>query len=192
MAHPMPTSAAAFELKYRAESDPWNFRASAYERDRYRRILSSLDRPRYTHAFEPGCSIGELTAQLADRCDRITATDVSWTALERAQLRCSTLPNVHFDRCDLGLEMPAGGFDLIVLSEIAYYFDHVTLARIADRLQQALLPGGELVVSHWLGHSSDHVLHGDEVHRIMANELSLQLRESSRYEGFRLDAWIKE
>lgn len=192
MQHPAPTSTEAFEAKYREQPDPWNFRASPYERDRYARVLSALGRPRYANAFEPGCSIGEFTAELARRCDRVTATDVSPTALERARGRCSTLSNVRFHRCDIGEEIPDERFDLIVVSEIAYYFDCLTLMRIADQLQRALLPGGELIASHWLGHSVDHVLHGDAVHEILSMTLALRHRASSRYQGFRLDCWIKE
>lgn len=192
MPQPVPTSPEAFESKYRAESDPWNFRTSPYERGRYRQILASLGRPRYRHAFEAGCSIGELTAELAERCNRVTALDISATALERARIRCAAFPNVGFIRGDLSADVPAGSFDLIVMCEIGYYFQRARLADITGHLQQALLPGGELVVSHWLGHSADHVLHGDEVHQVMAGVLTLRQRESSRYEGFRLDVWVKE
>ncbi|MDY6948354.1 MAG: SAM-dependent methyltransferase [Pseudomonadota bacterium] len=192
MPQPAPTSPEAFESKYRAAADPWNFRTSSYERDRYRQLLACLGRPRYLHALEPGCSIGELTAQLAERCDQVTATDVSTTALERARRRCAAFPHVSLLRADLGSELPAGGFDLIMLCEIGYYFDRAALAGIAERLEQALLPGGELVVSHWLGHSADHVLHADEVHQVITSTLTLRQRESGRYPGFRLDTWMKE
>ena len=42
-------------------------------------------RERYASAFEPGCSIGVLTAQLAPRCDRLLACDVAAAAVESAR-----------------------------------------------------------------------------------------------------------
>jgi Nodulation protein S (NodS) len=60
-----PVSEASFEAKYRHSPDPWQFAASPYEQRRYAAILRSLSRARYSRAFEPGCSVGVLTAALA-------------------------------------------------------------------------------------------------------------------------------
>lgn len=185
------TSVEAFESKYRRTSDPWNFRHSPYEQDRYRKILASLSRPRYLHAFEPGCSVGEFTRLLAGRCQRVSAMDVSITALARAKERCRDHLNVRYFHDALGCKLPAEGFDLIVLSEVAYYFSRTRLAEIARGLDQALAPAGELLAAHWLGHSADHELHGDETHRILLDTLSLRPGVAQRFEGFRLDTWIK-
>jgi hypothetical protein len=38
--------------------------------------------------------------------------------------------------------MPEGIFDLIIFSEIGYYFERVTLARIRDRLIEHLAKDG--------------------------------------------------
>jgi SAM-dependent methyltransferase len=81
-------SPEAFETMYRQSRDPWNFATSEYERGRYRAILDALLRGSYRRAFEPGCSIGELTARLACRCDRIVATDVAPSAVALARERC--------------------------------------------------------------------------------------------------------
>ncbi len=82
--------------------------------------------------------------------------------------------------------------DLIVLSELAYYFDCDELARLAARLGDTLRNGGTLLAVHWLGISPDHILHGDEVHEILGRALPLRHQLSQRHEGFRLDRWIKE
>jgi len=66
-----PTSAEFFETMYAEREDPWEFASSQYERDRYATIVRALNNRRYQYAFEPGCSIGILTAQLARFCDRV-------------------------------------------------------------------------------------------------------------------------
>lgn len=186
-----PWAAEAFEERYRSNSDPWNFAASAYEQDRYRQTMESLLRERYGAAFEPGCSIGELTAMLASRCRTVLATDVSESAVARAKLRCKALANVEIAHADLTDALERGPFDLIVLSEIAYYFRAPDLVDIAARLPRQLLPGGELIAVHWLGHSSDHRLHGNKVHEILLKRLALQWVRGMHHGNFRIDTWIR-
>lgn len=184
-------TAANFEHRYSHQSDPWDFRTSVYERARYATTMAVLPRDRYAFAFEPGCSIGELTALLASRCERILATDVSATAVELARKRCNSLPNVRIECADVRdtiLEVPA---DLIVLSEIAYYFDPEELARLAVRLGDALRQGGTLIAVHWLGRSPDHILHGDEAHEVLLQTLPLRHDICQRHDGFRLDRWTR-
>src|SRR5690349_8939410 len=71
----LPRMRALFER----DDDPWSYKTSDYEAAKRRVLLDSLPAPRYTNAYEPGCAIGELTAALAPRCDRLLASD----ALER-------------------------------------------------------------------------------------------------------------
>ena len=192
---PSFVSAQAFESRYRENPDPWNYQASPYERGKYQVTLESLSRPRYANAFEPACSVGELTAMLAARCGRVLATDISQTAVERARKRCSGMHNVHIECRDLRTEFadPADArtFDLIVLSEVGYYFDIESLAVLARRLTDSLAPDGELIAVHWRGHSSDHLLHGDEVHRCLLHTVPLQHRLGDHHPGYRLDSWVK-
>jgi SAM-dependent methyltransferase len=182
-------SAGAFEARYRADPDPWDYAASVYERHKYQTTISALTRPVYESGFEPACSVGELTALLAPRCKQLLSTDVSATAVKRARQRCARFPCVRIECRDL-LEMRTEtGFDLIVLSEVGYYFETATLAQIARRLADSLLPQGELIAVHWLGHSTDHVLHGDEVHYELLQSLPLTHLRAERHPGFRLDSW---
>ncbi|MEP7246810.1 MAG: SAM-dependent methyltransferase [Gammaproteobacteria bacterium] len=190
-AAPDATSAIAFERLYQSAPDPWNFASSDYEQAKYAVTVAALSHTRYARAYEPGCSIGELTARLAPRCDRLLSTDIAPTAVVRARERFAGSPHVHVECADI-LDTPRSQtFDLIVLSEIGYYFDAQTLAALALRLEQVLEPVGEIVAVHWLGHSADHVLHGDEVHKILLDNLSLIHVQSERHTGFRLDTWWK-
>jgi trans-aconitate methyltransferase len=188
-------SAEAFENRYRENPDPWNYQASPYERGKYQVTLDSLSRPRFANAFEPACSVGELTALLAARCGRLLATDVSQTAVKRAQARCADLHNVRIEcgdlRADLETHIQGRQFDLIVFSEVGYYFDVESLTVLVRRLANALNAQGEFIAVHWRGHSADHVLHGDEVHRCLLAGLPLQHRLGDHHPGFRLDSWLK-
>ena len=198
-------SPAAFEARYQAREDPWNYQSSPYERAKYEITLASLSRLRYDQAFEPACSIGELSVMLASRCDRLLAIDVSKTAVDIARRRCAGLPNVRVECRDLRdaiEETPSeawkdrprhlfGEFDLIVFSEVGYYFDVATLGSLVRRLAESLRPNGEFMAVHWRGHSADHVLHGDEVHRTLFESLPLHHRLGDRHPGFQIDSWIK-
>ncbi len=182
------TSQAFFEGKYAAVEDPWDFATSSYELDRYAKILAALGDRRFRRAFEPACSIGVLTERLAAKCDQLEAIDISPTAVWRAQERCRSLPNVTIRQGALPEQMPEGTFDLIVFSEIGYYFDAPTLSVLAPKLIGRLRVGGLLLASHWSGVSHEHFLRADEVHEILG-AMNLTPVRSQRYDLFRLDCW---
>lgn len=60
--------------------------SSEHERFLHQSTMAALSCKSYAHAFEPGCSTGELTAQLARVCDRVSATDISLSAVARARV----------------------------------------------------------------------------------------------------------
>ncbi|AFL86897.1 Nodulation protein S (NodS) [Terriglobus roseus DSM 18391] len=185
-----------FEAKYRGGADPWNFAADAYEQARYRTILQALSPARYHHAWEPGCSVAVLTQQLAAICDRVDACDFSTTAVQQAQERCAGLPGVHVHCASLTDEAPIADFDLIVLSEIGYYFTADEWQRQVSRIVGAMQPNATLLAAHWLGHSQDHIQGGDAVHEALLAQPGLQHEHAERHEqtnsGFRLDRFRKQ
>jgi protein-L-isoaspartate O-methyltransferase len=185
------TSAAFFEAKYRQMADPWNFAGSRYELDRYARIMASLKPRRFRRAFEAGCSIGVLTEPLAGICGQVDALDLSLTAVSHAVARCRHLGNVAIQAGSVRTDVPPGFYDLIVMSEIGYYFQRSELVELGAELSARLVPGGILLGAHWLGHSSDHVLSGDEVHESLNSLANLKLTFSERHPGYRLEHWIK-
>lgn len=153
-----------FEKVYAANDDPWEFATSKYERDKYADTLAHLPREHYKRAFEVGCSIGVLTAQLAVRCDELISIDVSEQALERARRRCSEKPSVHLEQMSFPAQEPHGSFDLVVVSEVAYYWDRGDLERAIDTLSTHHRPGGDLILVHWTPIVHDYPLTGDAVH----------------------------
>lgn len=185
------TSAEFFDRKYQQDDDPWHFETSPYERHRYLTVIDSLAERRFARAFEPGCSVGVLTALLAPYCACLEAIDISETAVRRAQDRCSQFKSVNIREGSLPESIPTGEFDLIVFSELGYYFDKTQLARVVQDLSSHLAVGGLLVAAHWLGHSEDHLITGDDVHRIIRSCSTLALDGEWRHTGFRLDRMVR-
>jgi SAM-dependent methyltransferase len=185
------SSQAFFEKKYREAGDPWEFASSSYEQQRYATTIHALGGGHFSRAFEPGCSIGILTEQLAERCELVEAMDISPTAVRTAQQRCRDYANVTIRQGALPEAIPPGNFDLIVFSEIGYYFEPRVLAEIATRLVDRLQMGGMFLAVHWLGHSSDHRLNGDQVHEVLSGIPGLYPTEAQRHEGFRLNTWTR-
>ena len=66
---PLSTPASYFETMYQHSPDPWHLADRWYEHRKYDLTLAALPQPRYHRAFEPACSVGELTSRLAERCD---------------------------------------------------------------------------------------------------------------------------
>jgi protein-L-isoaspartate O-methyltransferase len=183
------TSAEFFEAMYRRDDDPWRFASKPGELLRYAAIISALAGRRYRRAFEPGCSVGVLTEALAGLCDEVVARDLSETAVERARQRTSGMPGVSVEVGSLAEGLPPGSFDLLVLSEIGYYFTPQDWNSLLDRLIAPLAPGTTVLASHWLGESADHLMHGDEVHAILRSRGDVRLMKQERHETFRLDRW---
>lgn len=191
------TSQLFFERKYRDSSDPWNFSASDYEQGRYDAIVRNLVGPnsknrRYKRAFEPGCSVGALTIRLAAICDEVIAGDISSTAVDLAKKRCEHLKNVSIARLSLPDSLPAGEFDLIIFSEIGYYFSEPVLATLGRQLIDRLSGDGLFLACHWLGVSSDHLLNGDRVQEILSQLRVVTHLNIERHPQFRLDTWERQ
>ncbi|SPM38212.1 SAM-dependent methyltransferase, partial [Mycobacterium numidiamassiliense] len=162
---------AYFDQMYAEADDPWQLSTRWYEQRKYAITLATLPNRRYRHAFEPGCSIGTLTALLAQRCDHVTAVDVVDAAVRSADTRlreAGCRDRVTLTRSSLDAEWPPGPFDLLVLSEVAYYLDAFTLAQVLRRECARLEPNANIVAAHWRHPVSDYLLSGDEAHDVIA------------------------
>jgi SAM-dependent methyltransferase len=150
-----------FKGMYATETDPWRFATSPYERDKYAATLAALPRARYTSALDVGCSIGVFTHQLCPRCDALIGLDVVPSVLDAARARCADCANARFMLAAVPGTWPEGRFDLILISEVAYYLDRADLARLVARVESAVLPEADIVLVHWLG-ITHYPLSGDE------------------------------
>jgi SAM-dependent methyltransferase len=182
--------AAWFEDLYAREGDPWRFETSPYERAKYDHTLEALPAARFASALEVGCANGVLTERLAPRCDRLLAVDVSETALAAAAARCGGLPQVVLERRRLPAEAPAGPFDLVLLSEVIYYWDSDDLRAAADWLRAAVPSGGHLLLVHWTG-ETDYPKSGDEAVGELFAMLgdAVEVARAERRDRYRLDLW---
>lgn len=183
-----------FEALYAADDDPWQVRASWYEQRKRALLLASLHRQRYRHAFEPGCGNGELSAALAQRCERLLAVDGAASAVAAARRRLRHLPGCRVEQASLPDDWPtAQQFDLIVISELAYYFDAPALRAMAASALASLAPGALLLLCHWRHDFDDRVSATDAVHAIFgaAADGKTSLAPALRHEedDFLLQGW---
>jgi protein-L-isoaspartate O-methyltransferase len=185
------TTWQAFERKYQDKPDPWEFATSAYEQGRYQAMLSALSAAKYDCIYEPGCSVGVLTQRLSKIAARVVATDFAPSAVERAKARCAGLQNVEIEVGDVRRYRAPVMPNLIIFSEIGYYFPLPELRRVGVFLAEQLAPQGELLAAHWLGESHDHVLHGHEVHEQLRAAVPLEWLHGVLHERFRIDCWRK-
>jgi SAM-dependent methyltransferase len=182
--------AGYFEGLYRADPDPWGFSTSAYEQAKYDATLAALGGERVARALEVGCAIGVLTRRLAALCERLLAIDVSETALAQARERCADLPNVELRRMALPAETPDGRFDLVVLSEVAYYWDDADLARMGRVLDAKVEAGGRVLLVHWTG-ETDYPQTADAAVEGLARAAGggFEVEAATRAPQYRLDLW---
>jgi SAM-dependent methyltransferase len=171
---------AYFDTMYAESPDPWGFTSRWYERRKYALTMAALPRERYRRGFEPGCSIGVLTALLAQRCEQLLATDIASAAIATATQRLASHDGVDVAELAVPHDWPQGRFDLIVLSEIGYYLSADDLELMLDRSVSSLEPGGTLVAVHWRHPVPDYPLRGDDVHDLLGT--SPELHRVARHE----------
>lgn len=178
-----------FEELYAGSEDPWSFETSEYERNKYERTISVLGGRRFHRALEAGASIGVFTRMLADRCDELLAVDVSERAVAAASERLSGQGHVRVERRTLPEEMPAGPFDLIVASEVLYYFPGEEMLAVLRGFERELAPGGALLAVHWRRETKTYPLQGDQVHELLAQNTRLQNKVTIIEPDYRLDLY---
>ena len=176
-----------FEGLYAESDDPWNFEASEYEQNKYARSLAVLGERTFRRALEAGASIGVFTEMLSDRCDELLAVDVSERAVAAARRRLSGRKHVRIERRTLPEEMPDGPFDLIVASEVLYYFPREEMLTALRGFERELARGGVLLAVHWRRKTETYPLQGDEVHDLLVEHARLLNTETIIEPDYRLD-----
>jgi len=180
-----------FDDVYGANEDPWQFTTSPYERDKYADTVASLPRQIYGSGFEIGCSIGVLTKQLATRCHSLLSVDVSEVALRQARQRLAGSPHVRIENRIIPTDFPDELFDLIVVSEVGYYWSMNDLLKAQQQMIDHLEVGGHLLLVHWTPFVPDYPLTGDQVHDAFLAKTGenqpLRHLHGHREENYRLD-----
>jgi cyclopropane fatty-acyl-phospholipid synthase-like methyltransferase len=182
-----------FKKVYEASDDPWNFETSDYEAKKYAATIAALPKTHYENTLEIGCSIGVLTQLLAQKSTRLLATDISEKALELAQRRCKRSENVTFKKIHFKNELPDDQYDLIMVSEVAYYLSPGDWEKSIAALYKRLEIEGNIVLVHWLPEVHDYPQTGDGVHqtfeKLMKGKMTNVL--SNRADTYRIDVWTK-
>jgi SAM-dependent methyltransferase len=187
----MSTPQGYFEQMYAGAEDPWSFETRWYDNRKHTLTAAALPRARYRSAFEPGCSTGMLTARLAPRCDALLAVDTVGSAVATTARRLAAAPHVTVAQARLPQDWPGQTFDLIVLSELCYYFDDADFGTLLDRTLAGLEPGGDLVAVHWRRPVAEHIRSGDEVHARLAATPGLARTARLEEDDFLLEVFAR-
>jgi phosphoglycolate phosphatase-like HAD superfamily hydrolase len=178
-----------FEALYGNNPDPWQFKTSEYEAKKYTSTIAALTKQQYKSGFEIGGSIGVLTEKLAPMCNSLLSVEVSKLAQNQAKERCQHFPHVRFEIMRVPEQFPNEMFDLVLISEVGYYWCWEDLKKARQHIIEKLEPGGHLLLVHWTQFARDYPLNGDEVHDSFFELIPAQLRhvKGMREEQYRLD-----
>ena len=165
----------AVELEPRDEREgPWAVRASFYEERKLATVLACLGQPRYRHGWDAACGVGELAAHLATRTERLLATGSTAQAVQLTAVRCQEAAQVVVREWELPVAPPGlpEGFDLVVLSEVAYHLSDPQRAALVAMLDAVTAPDAEIVSVHWRYRPHDGWLSGEDVQSELVDRLT--------------------
>ena len=183
---------AYFEAMFAGNDDPWSFRSRWYETRKRAVTLASLPRARYGHAFEPGCANGELSAELAARCDRLLICDGTQRAVDIARDRVSSLSHVEVMQAWVPDDWPQRAFDLVVISELGYFLSPAALEKLIRKVRGSLQPGAPVLACHWHQQIEGCAFDGDEVQRRIGYGLGLPSLTRVADADFLLEVWCDD
>jgi cyclopropane fatty-acyl-phospholipid synthase-like methyltransferase len=183
-----------FDALYAQDDDPWRLRERWYERRKRALTAAMLPRERYRNVFEPGCANGELSAVLAPRCDALLAVDLHESAVRAARARLAPWPHTRVERRTLPRQWPTGDapFDLIVVSEFAYYLSSGDLQQLAARIDASLADDGCLLACDWRHAFAERQASAEAVHDCFASRCGV-LRVARHVEAdVLIDVWTRD
>lgn len=162
--------------------DPFRFETNPYEAGKYAHTLRLLSTRSYGAALEVGAAEGIFTEMLAPLCESVVAIDVADAAVERAKERLARFDNVDVVLAALPARWPEGRWDLIVASDVLYYFPKDVLIGVAEEFGARLDPGGTLIAVHYLGHFGQS-MGGHDVHDLLREHTGLEFEYEETVEG---------
>ena len=184
------TPPGLFDEIFRQSADPWGYTTRFYETSKFRATIRALPKVQFKNAFEIACAIGVLTEKLAPKCDRLLSVDYSEVGLVEARKRCSHLPQVRFEQMQIPQQFPTEKFDLILFSEVGFFFTMPDLLETKKKIIDALVPGGYLLMVHFASIATDYfILDGETVHNTFIENSASSLKHlgDPRKKFFMLD-----
>jgi protein-L-isoaspartate O-methyltransferase len=185
----MTLGPAYFDAMYAGSRDPWLYRSRWYEQRKRAIVMASLPLPRYARAFEPGASIGELSAALATRCETLLAYEPQRRAAALARARLCAFNHVRVEERSIPSHWPDGRFDLIVISEVAYYLNAAELATTVALCAKSLRDAGTLLLCHWRPAVDRHISDADQIHARFSRDVGLVRTVQHVERDFLLDVY---
>ncbi|MBT2372952.1 SAM-dependent methyltransferase [Pseudomonas fluorescens] len=188
----MSVTTPYFDQLFAKNDDPWAFRQRWYERRKRALTLAVLTRPHYASIFEPGCANGELSAELAPRCDRLLCCDTSMAAVILARKRLTEFSHTEVQQRRLPQQWPAQAFELIVLSELCYYLDRDDLCSLIDSALASLTPKGQILACHWRPAIEGCPQTAEQVHELLQARLDMPRLIHHHDSDVLLDLWCHD
>ncbi len=183
----MRVTLSELESKYWQDLDPWNFRTSPYEQEKFTATRQSLSRKTYQSVLELGCGNGALAEHLAPMCQAYIGVDAVERALTVAR---QMVPEASFINAFFPCTLPEGPHDLIVLSEVLYFLDTTDIKALAQQIVDNW-SAAEIVCVTYLGETS-HELQGDQSLEAFKSALgpSFNLVNVRCTQGYRIDSHV--
>ena len=107
--------------------------------------------PEHSQAIlDLGCGVGKFSRLLAEKGDRVVALDLSPISIEIAKQKSCKLDNIDYRVADiLEWQFPNEHFDAIISIATLH---HISLSELLPKLQNALKPGGVLLILDLIEH----------------------------------------
>ncbi|MFK3971860.1 SAM-dependent methyltransferase [Pseudomonas sp. NPDC087358] len=188
----MSLPADYFDELFANSDDPWAFQTRWYEQRKRDLTLAALPRQRYARVFEPGCANGELSLRLAQRCDALLCMDMSARAVELAGQRLQAFAGAQVLQGCLPGDWPEGRFDLIVISEWAYYLTPELFTQVVERLDASLTAQGSVLACHWRHPIDGCPMDARQAHALLDEHLPMQRTLRHEETDFVLEMWSKQ
>lgn len=99
--------------------------------------------------LECACGTGMLSAVIAEKCSRLTATDFSKKMLKKARKNCADYHNIIFRFADItALDFPDESFDKVVAGNVIHLLDEPSKA--LHELNRVCKPSGMLIIPTYM------------------------------------------
>jgi SAM-dependent methyltransferase len=147
---------AYFELLYLKKHAAYRDSNPDYEKQRDF-AFSVLEGSGFAAGLEVGCGEGFTTGRVAERCERVVATDVSGIAVKRARELNSHLAGVEFRQHDLVNDSLDDEYDYVFVAEVLYYVTREQFPGVVEKLASCVRPGGTLHLLHHRATGDDDV-----------------------------------
>lgn len=101
---------------------------------------------------------------------------------------------MSFKKLNFQKELPNDHYDLIMVSEVAYYLSSEDWEAVSGKLYDILKSNGQIVLVHWLPEVHDYPQTGDEVHQSFERSVEGKMNNifRSRAECYRIDVWERQ